>query len=92
MWAWLKTKYLRNTAGFGNFYTDEDNRDKLWMTGTNNEDLIEALLPRLLALPTFVTEFLGQQGGACLPHKLRKLVSEHINGGELQVWPAKWQL
>jgi hypothetical protein len=27
LWAWLKTKYLCDTAAFGTFYADDDNRD-----------------------------------------------------------------
>jgi hypothetical protein len=90
-WVWTKAKYLHDTARFGTFY-DEDNKDKLWLTGASKVKLTEILLPRLLALPTFVAEFLGKQGGACLPHKLQKVVSDHIDGGELQVPPDKWQL
>ena len=50
------------------------------------------VLPRLLALPTFVTELLEKQGGTCLLHKLIKFVVEHIKGGESQIPAAKWQL
>ncbi len=71
---------------------DENNKDKLWLTGADDDVLTEAPLPWLLALPTFVAEFLGKQEGACLPHKLRKFVSEYINGGESQIQPVKWQL
>ncbi len=53
-WAWLKTKYLHDTAAFGTFYADNDNRDKLWVTGANAADHTEAPLPCLLTLPTFV--------------------------------------
>jgi hypothetical protein len=53
---------------------------------------METLLPRLLALPTFVGEFLGKQGGSCLPHKLQKFVKDYIDGGECQILPKKWQL
>jgi hypothetical protein len=45
------------------FYSDEDNKDKLWFTGASKVKLTETPLPHLLALLTFVTEFLGKQGG-----------------------------
>jgi hypothetical protein len=61
--VWLKTEYLHDTASFETFHMDEDNRDKLWMMGANNKHLTKAPLPCLLALPTFVAEILGQQGG-----------------------------
>jgi hypothetical protein len=92
LWTWLKTRYLQNTASFGMFYADEANKDKLWLTGAGDKELTEAPLPRLLSPPTFVAEFLGKQGGACLPHKLRQFISDHIHGGESQIPPAKWQL
>ncbi len=87
-----KTRYLQDTASFVAFYADENNKDKLLLTGADDDELTEAPLPRLLALPTFVAEFLGKQEGACIPHKLRKFVLEHINEGESQLQPVKWQL
>ncbi len=61
----------------------------LWITGASKADLREMVLPRLLALPTFVTELLEKQGGTCLLHKLINFVVEHIKGGESQVPAAK---
>jgi hypothetical protein len=81
-WAWLKTKYLQNTASFIAYYNNKANRDKLWATGTQDNKLTEAPLPRLVALPTFVVEFLGKHGGSCLPHKLQKFVEDYLDGGE----------
>ncbi len=92
VWVWKKAKYLCNTSRFGTFYDNEDNRDKLWLAGASEAELMETLLPCLLVLPTFITAFLGKQGGPCLAHKLQKFVSDHIGGGELQVPPDKWQL
>ncbi len=92
LWAWLKTKYLQNTASFIAYYNNEANRDKLWVTGAQDNELTEMPLPRLLTLPTFVTEFLGKQGGSCLPHKLQKFVKDYIDGGESHILPKKWQL
>ncbi len=76
-----KTRYLQDTASFVAFYADENNKDKLWLTGADNDKLTEAPLSWLLALPTFVMEFLGKQEGACLPHKLCKFVRSTSTGG-----------
>jgi hypothetical protein len=54
---------------------------KLWTTGADDDDLTDITLPRLLALPTFVAEFINTQGGGCLPHKLRKFIKNRIDGG-----------
>ena len=70
MWAWQKTKYVNNTATFTAYYNIAENRDKLWSTGGGDQDVVEATLPRLLALPTSVAEFLVTQGGTCLPYQL----------------------
>ncbi len=64
----------------------------MWVTGATEDELTEQQLPRLLALPTFVAEFLVQKGGACLPHTLRNFVTTPIDGGDSQVPPDKWQL
>jgi hypothetical protein len=40
LWAWLTTKYLQNTANFGTFYKDETNKDKLWVTGARDNNLM----------------------------------------------------
>jgi hypothetical protein len=92
--AWIRTKakYLCYTARFGTFYDNKDNKDKLWLKGASKAELTETPLPCLLALLTFVAEFLRKQGRACLPHKLQKIVSDHINRGGLQDPPDKWQL
>ncbi len=89
LWAWQKKRYLQDTASFVAFYADKNNKDKLWLTGADEDELTEAPLPWLLALPTFVTEFLGKQEGACLPHKLRKFISEHINRGGIPITASK---
>jgi hypothetical protein len=91
-WTWAKMRYLRDTARFSKFYPHADNQDKLWVTGATENKLTEQQLPRFLALPTFIAEFLVQQGGACLLHNLRNFVTAHIDGGDSQVPPEKWQL
>jgi hypothetical protein len=60
-WTWTKAKYLHNTAKFRKHYNDSDNQDKLWITGASKADLSGMVLPSLLALPTFVAEFLAKQ-------------------------------
>ncbi len=73
-------------------YKDKNNRDKLWTTGAVEYELTETPLPRLLALPTFVAELVRNQGGSCLPYKLRKFIKDQIDGGGSQILPKKWQL
>ncbi len=34
-WVWTKAKYLRDTARFGKFYDNKDNKDKLWLAGAS---------------------------------------------------------
>ncbi len=62
-WVWMKAKYLRDTVRFGTFNDNKDNKDKLWLTGASKAELTETPLPRLLALPTIVAEFLRKLGG-----------------------------
>jgi hypothetical protein len=76
-------------ARFVEFYQHTDNQDKLWVTGAANDKLTEQQLPRLLAVPTFVAEYLVQKGGACLPHSLQQFVTTHIDGGVSQIPPEK---
>ncbi len=42
-WAWQKTRYLQDTASFVVFYADKNNKDKLWLTGADDNELTEAL-------------------------------------------------
>jgi hypothetical protein len=60
-WTWTKTKYLHNTARFREHYNDNNNQDKLWITGASKANLSKMVLPRLRALPTFIPEFLGEK-------------------------------
>ncbi len=60
--------------------------------GEEDPGVIEASLPQLLTLPTFIAEFMCGQGGTCLPHKLRTHISDRINSGEFNVQAEKWQL
>ena len=60
--------------------------------GSSIDSLKEALLPCLLALPTFIVEFINSQGGACLPHKLYSFIQDHIQNGETQIECHKWSL
>ena len=91
-WAWAKVKYLNNMVAFDEHFDDASIWDKLWTPGVAEITLKEKLLPRLLALPTFVAEFINSQGGACLPHKLCSFVQDYINNGETQIQHHKWNL
>jgi hypothetical protein len=82
-WTWAKVRYLRDTARSSKFYKHTDNQDKLWVTGAADDELTEQQLPRPLAVPMFVAEFLVKKGGACLPHNLQNFVTTHIDGGGL---------
>ena len=66
--------------------------DKRWKPGAAETALKEKLLPCLLALPTFVAEFINSQEGTCLPHKLCSFVQDHINNGKTQIQHHKWNL
>jgi hypothetical protein len=92
-WAWTNVNYLNDTAAFTQYYNDEDNKDKLWNTGVDDAGRLESIeLPRMLALPTCVAEFVTAQKGGCLPHMIRKFVKDKIDGGETQVQAHKWLL
>jgi hypothetical protein len=93
VWSWTNVNYLKNTAAFTRYYDDGGNKDKLWNTGVDNAGRLETIeLPRMLALPTCVAEFVTAQKGGCLPHMIRKFVKDKIDGGETQVQGHKWLL
>ena len=91
-WAWERVQALNDTARFTAYYDDPDNKDKLWLTGAAARELTEITLPRMLALPTCVTEFVNSQQGGCPPRTLHKFVKEKIGGGGTHVQAQKWQL
>ena len=70
---------------------DEDNDNKLWTTGATEAQLTEICLPRMLALPGFLVDSILAKGH-CLPHHVRRMVMEHIDGGGTQLDAATWQL
>jgi hypothetical protein len=80
-WIWAKAKYLCNTTRFGTFYGNKENKDKLWLTGASKAKLTETLLPCLLALPTFIAEFLGKRGGHVSHTNCKKLCLTTLTGG-----------
>jgi hypothetical protein len=90
--AWAKVKYLDDMVAFDKHFEGTAVWDKLWTTGAEEINLTEKLFPCLLALPTFVAEFITSQGGACLPHKLCSFVQDHINNGNTQIPRHKWNL
>jgi hypothetical protein len=91
-WMWQKTKYVKNTARFTGHHERVENRDKLWATGEGDPDIIEAALPRLLALPMFLAKLLCKQGGTCLPYKLQNYIRDRIDSGAFNFPADKWQL
>jgi hypothetical protein len=90
-WAWAKVKYLNDSAAFEGHFEDQGNWDKLWTTEASDYTLTEKTLPRLLALPTFIAEYIHSQGGSCLPHSLHTYIKYHLNG-ETQIEPERWRL
>jgi hypothetical protein len=91
-WTWTRVKYLADMARCTEHYSDESNRSKLWTTGAGDDDLVELQLPRLLALPTVVAEFVVKNGGTCLPHTVITFINTHIEAGTVQVPVEKWNL
>jgi hypothetical protein len=91
-WVWAKVNALTDTARFTAYYEDPDHNDKFWIHGAQANELTEVTLPRMLALPTCIAEFVNAQGGGCLPHKLRTFVKERIDGGASELSAEKWQL
>ncbi len=91
-WSWTRIQAFNDTAGFTKHYANPDNTDKLWTTGATPDELSEITLPRMLALPTCVAEFVNSREGGCLPHMVHKLVKDKIDGGGTQVQAQKWQL
>ena len=49
---------------------ERDTWDQLWTTGANKDALSKKTLPRLLALPSFVAEYIQAQGEICLTYHL----------------------
>ena len=90
-WSWAKPRALMNTARFGQFYSDDDNQNRLWTTGAADEDLTEVCLPRMLAPPGFLVDRVVQEG-CCLPHQFRQIIKDHVDGGASQLDGAAWQL
>ena len=90
-WAWAKVKYLSDSAAFEDHFEDQGNWEKLWTTEAGDDTLTERTMPRLLALPTFIAEYIHSQGGSCLPHSLHTYIKDHLNGGT-QVEPGRWRL
>ena len=66
-WVWAKVNALTDTASFTAYYEDPDHEDKFWIHGAQANELTEVTLPRMLALPTCVAEFVNAQGGGVPP-------------------------
>ena len=68
-----------------------DTWDQLWTTGANKDALSKKTLPQLLALPSFVAEYIQVQGGSCLPYHLYVYIRDHLDG-DTQIDHKRWQL
>ena len=79
-WAWTKIKFLNERNNFENHFEERGNWDQLWTTEADDDALTEKTLPRLLALPAFVAEYIQAQGGTCLPYHLYMYIRDHLNG------------
>jgi len=91
-WTWARVRYLADMERYVEHYSDDANKDKLWITGAGDNDLTERQLPRLLALPTVVAEFVAKQGGTCLPYNVSNFITSYIEAGTAQVSVEKWDL
>ena len=90
-WAWTKIKFLNERNNFENHFEERENWDQRWTTGANKDVLIGKMLPRLLALPSFVTEYIQAQGGTCLPYHLHMYIRDHLDG-DTTINPERWWL
>jgi len=90
-WAWTKIKFLNERNNFENHFEERENWDQLWTTGANKDVLTGKMLPRLLALPSFVTEYIQAQGGTCLPYHLHMYIRDHLDG-DMTIDPEHWRL
>ena len=70
---------MRERNDFENHFEVKENWDQLWTTETNNYRLTEKMIPRLLALPSFIADYLQAQGGTCLPYHLHTYIQDHLN-------------
>ncbi len=70
-WSWAKVKILNDTAAFTEYYADANNADNLWTTGATGGELSKITLPRMLALPTCVAEFINLRERGRLPYMAR---------------------
>ena len=90
-WAWTKIKFLNERNNFENHFEERENWDQRWTTGANKDVLIGKMLPRLLALPSFVAEYIQAQGGTCLPYHLYMYIRDHLDG-DTTIDPERWRL
>jgi len=90
-WAWTKLKFLNERNNFENHFEERGNWDQLWTTGADDDTLTEKTLPRLLALPSFIAEYIQAQGGTCLPYHLYVYIRDHLNG-DTTIDPERWRL
>jgi len=90
-WAWTKIKFLNERNNFENHFEERENWDQLWTTGAKEDVLTDKMLPRLLALPSFVAKYIQAQGGTCLPYHLYMYIRDHLDG-DTTIDPERWRL
>lgn len=88
-WDWTKAMVCMDETAFTDHYEAEGSENKLWTAPNGVQS--EVFLPRMLALPNFLTREI-QRLGACLPHQVWKAVVDHMEGGVSQLERADWKL
>ncbi len=86
-----KNQVPKREKTFENHFEEQENWDQLWTTGANEDVLTDKMLPRLLALLSFVAEYLQAQEGTCLPYHLHMYVQDHLTG-DTTIDPKRWWL
>lgn len=88
-WDWTKVTVCMDETTFKEHYACEGTETKMWIAPNGAQ--ADITLPRMLALPNFLTAEL-QKLGACLPHQVWAVVVEHMDAGISQLTRADWEL
>jgi len=87
-----KNQVLQQEKRLQNHFEERENWDQLWTTGAKEDVLTDKMLPRLLALPSFVAKYIqAQEGGTCLPYHLYMYIRDHLDG-DTTIDPEHWRL
>ena len=84
---WTKIKFLNERNNFDNNFEERGNWDQLWTTEADDDALTDKTLPLLLALPSFIVEYIQAQGGTCLPYHLHVYIRDHLDG-DMKMTPS----